>query len=83
MTINEAALEQFTEDLRGLFDIHDFVEIDADSKTVRVFHDCGCHDSLLDRRFHVEPVKKFQDLLDRYDAWFENENAETGKVYFN
>lgn len=89
--VNAVVLEQFVEDIKEAFpNMADHfygnnpnAEIDVEKKTIRFFHNCGCHESLLDNRFHIEPTEKFQKILDRYDAWFENENPETGKVYFN
>ena len=62
---------------------HPWSEIDEKQKTIRIFYNCGCHKNLLDSVYQVEAIPEFKAILDQHDAWIENENPETLKIYFN
>jgi hypothetical protein len=62
---------------------HPWSVIDEENQSVKVFYNCGCHKNLLDPQYQVEAIPEFQAVLDKFDAWHENDNAEALTIRFN
>jgi len=73
-------MEQIATELEKEFELHDWMEVTEEG--IRIFHNCGCHDGLLDDRFNVEPNAKFEAFLSKNGVWYSIENSEAGQILF-
>lgn len=58
------------------------VRVDDDCKAIGIIHNCGCHRTLTEAPYFVEPIAELQELLDAHGAWMELENAEAARIYW-